>query len=83
MGGKKIINDEDLIIKAKKYCWESGVFIYPVVHQGKGKKCPDVKIQMRIGNRKVNGQIIYSQKDKALYEKIDELYLDQFSKRND
>lgn len=76
-------NTDELIIKAKKYCWDSGIFVYPIPHQGKGKKSPDVKIQMRIGNKKINGKIIYSQKDKKLYEKIDELYLDQFSKRND
>ena len=74
---------DERIIKALKYCWDKGIYAYPLVHDGRGKKCPDVKIQMRIGNKKVTGEMVYSQKDDALYKKINELYLHHYDKRND
>ena len=83
VGRKEVEDYDERIIKALKYCWDKGIYAYPLVHDGRGKRCPDVKIQMRIGNKKVTGEIVYSQKDDALYKKINELYLHHYEKRND
>ena len=73
--------DTDQIANALRYCWGRGIYAYPVVHNGKGKKCPDVRIQMKIGNRIINGVDVYSQSSpEALYDKINELYLHYYNK---
>lgn len=73
--------DTDQIANALRYCWGKGIYAYPVVHNGKGKKCPDVRIQMKIGNRIINGVEVYSQSSpEALYDKINELYLHYYNK---
>lgn len=73
--------DTDQIANALRYCWGIGIYAYPVVHNGKGKKCPDVRIQMKIGDRIINGVDVYSQSSpEALYDKINELYLHYYNK---
>lgn len=73
--------DTDQIANALRYCWGRGIYAYPVVHNGKGKKCPDVRIQMKIGDRIINGVDVYSQSSpQALYDKINELYLHYYNK---
>ena len=73
--------DTDQIANALRYCWGRGIYAYPVVHNGKGKKCPDVRIQMKIGDRIINGVDVYSQSSpEALYDKINELYLHYYNK---
>ena len=73
--------DTDQIANALRYCWGRGIYAYPVVHNGKGKKCPDVRIQMKIGDRIINGVEVYSQSSpEALYDKINELYLHYYNK---
>ena len=73
--------DTDQIANALRYCWGRGIYAYPVVHNGKGKKCPDVRIQMKVGDRIINGVDVYSQSSpQALYDKINELYLHYYNK---
>ena len=84
MRRKEVEDYDERVIKALKYCWDKGIYAYPIVNDGgRGKRYPDVKIQMRIGNKKVTGEIVYSQKDDRLYKKINELYLHHYDKRND
>lgn len=73
--------DTDQIANALRYCWGRGIYAYPVVYNGKGKKCPDVRIQMKVGDRIINGVDVYSQSSpEALYNKINELYLHYYNK---
>ena len=73
--------DHEHIANALRYCWGRGIYAYPVVHNGKGKSKPDVRIQMKVGNRIINGVDVYSQSSpEALYDKINELYLHYYNK---
>lgn len=73
--------DTDEIADALRYCWDRGIYAYPIVYNGKGKRKPDVKIQMKVGDRIINGVDVYSQSNPdALYDKINELYLHYFNK---
>ena len=73
--------DTDQIANALRYCWGRGIYAYPVVHSGKGKSKPDVRIQMKVGDRIINGVEVYSQSSpEALYDKINELYLHYYNK---
>ena len=76
--------DHEHIANALRYCWGRGIYAYPVVYNGKGKHKPDVKIQMKVGDRIINGVDVYSQRNpKALYDKINELYLHHFNNRDE
>lgn len=73
--------DTDEIANALRYCWGRGIYAYPVVYNGRGKSKPDVKIQMKVGDRIINGVDVYSQSNpEALYDKINELYLHHYNK---
>ena len=75
---------DDRLINAIRYCWDKGIYAYPIVHQdGVKRKVPLVKIQMQIGRKKKIGDVVYDQKDDALYDKINEIYLHHYDKRND
>ena len=73
--------DHEHIANALRYCWGRGIYAYPVVHNGRGKSKPDVRIQMKVGDRIINGVDVYSQSSpQALYDKINELYLHYYNK---
>ena len=75
---------QETVVKALRYCWDKGIYAFPIVVKGnKGSRFPPVKIQMNIGNTKRIGDVIYDQKSADLYNKIDELYLHYFNKRNE
>lgn len=73
--------DHEHIANALRYCWGRGIYAYPVVYNGRGKSKPDVRIQMKVGDRIINGVEVYSQSSpEALYDKINELYLHYYNK---
>jgi hypothetical protein len=75
---------QETVVRALRYCWDKGIYAFPVVVDGnRGKRNPPVKIQMNIGNTKKIGEVLYDQKSSDIYEKIDELYVHYFNKRNE
>lgn len=77
-------DDEDFL-KAIRWCWDRGIYFYPVVISGQSKSfkvVPKVKIEMSTrGYKPKIGSVEYIQNDK-LYDKIRELYMHKFESRN-
>ena len=73
------------MIKAIRFCWDLGVYFYPVVISGQSsslKVVPKVKIAFKQGSKDpVEGKLEYNQNDE-LYDKIRELYLHKYNQLN-
>lgn len=80
----KYFGDEFELLRAVKFCYDKGIFYYPVVISGQTKAMkfiPKVNIEMRQGSKLLRGTIEYSQGDE-LYDKIYELYMHKYEQLN-
>ena len=60
--------------KIRKACWEKGIYVN--IKPLKPGKLQDVMLEVDVRGDIIKGKDIFSQKDpKALYEKLDEVYL--------
>lgn len=85
-------DDIEEVIEATKWCWDHAIKIYPVIspipserpagwRPAPMKATDKVSICVQIGSKTKIGELEYSQDDK-LYEKIQELYLHYYNRRN-
>lgn len=79
----KYLYDDFDVILAIKWCWDRGIYFYPVVIPNQAissKFIPKVRIELKVGGKIVTGKEEYSQKEE-LYDKIRELYMHKYNKR--
>ncbi len=61
-------------VKIRKAAWEKGIYVNIIPL--KREKLSDVTLEVNIRGNIIKGKEVYSQKKpKALYEKVDEVYL--------
>lgn len=67
--------DDAEVLKSVQYCWNRGIYFYPVVtpNQG-GLPKPKVKIAYKDGQKETIGKFEYKQ-TQELYDKMYELYV--------